>query len=504
MPNYQDLVIPKTELFYRSTLVETVDVSVEIHLWRRKLACVKRFKFDLLTRDNIKFFKDEANIFKKISHENIVRFYGILIDPPSLGIVMHFCINSDVFKNIEKLRLEIRKDACVTGDATSVHVVNPLSKDSEAIREKRDLLMRNSFAQRKNCLTILEDHVVHSVVSKEKELVKSTDLPNSELDDESDERGYDRRLPSLRFTGRTRVSSVLRHLETKDSFEPMLVALQVSRGMAYLHSQGITHRDLKSLNILLDEKFNAQIADFGDSSFGESSAGESKIIEMGTPGWAAPELLLGEGVSKASDVFSFGIILWELLTFRAPSVLLNLEMLQLPEVRNLPCTFEHPLLNSKNRPNIPFDISDKSSFSSNPSISNLSSFFDRKPSQNPSMSGDNAIVTQNHDLTLIEIGDPHSAKVLMCDMNLRPPLPCDIPSTLKNILVSSWSVNQADRPSFSDIYNDLEKMLVNQEFEKFDIPCNVESVINVCAATDRLSDKTARCSMSIDFMTEQI
>lgn len=90
--------------------MEQVDVSVEIHLWRRKLTVVKRFKFDLLTRDNIKFFKAEANIFQRLSHENIVDFYGVLVDPPSLGIVMKFCSNGDVFKRIEKEREKYEKE----------------------------------------------------------------------------------------------------------------------------------------------------------------------------------------------------------------------------------------------------------------------------------------------------------------------------------------------------------------------------------------------------------
>lgn len=110
LPNYKDVVIPKTELYYRSKLMEQVDVSVEIHLWRRKLAVVKRFKFDLLTRDNIKFFKAEANIFQRLKHENIVDFYGVLVDPPSLGIVMQFCSNGDVFKILEKERIKFEKE----------------------------------------------------------------------------------------------------------------------------------------------------------------------------------------------------------------------------------------------------------------------------------------------------------------------------------------------------------------------------------------------------------
>jgi hypothetical protein len=290
MPNYQDFVIPKTELFYRSTLVETVDMSVEIHLWRRKLACVKRFKFDLLTRDNIKYFKDEANIFKKLSHENIVRFYGILIDPPSLGIVMHFCTNSDVFQNIEKLRLELRQ-AKAAAEETTVSVMNPMSSRDRDVSKDKEASPMGNFAERAKCLTIFEDHLVHSALSNEEELQPMGGRSSEEWQQSRGEGGGDlegeggglhesRRgaTSSLRFTMKipSRLSSVMsvRHLETKDTFEPMLVALQVCRGMGYLHSQGITHRDMKSLNVLLDEKFNAQIADFGESSFGEiSSAG---------------------------------------------------------------------------------------------------------------------------------------------------------------------------------------------------------------------------------------
>ena len=104
MPNYRDVVIPKSELYYRHKIEERVDISVEIHLWRRRLVCVKRFKFDILTRDNIKFFKQEANIFRNLRNGNIVRFYGVVIDPPGMGIVMEFCSHGDLFKFLEKAR----------------------------------------------------------------------------------------------------------------------------------------------------------------------------------------------------------------------------------------------------------------------------------------------------------------------------------------------------------------------------------------------------------------
>jgi serine/threonine protein kinase len=479
MPNYQDFVIPKTELFYRSTIVETVDLSVEIHLWRRKLACVKRFKFDLLTRDNIKYFKDEANIFKKLSHENIVRFYGILIDPPSLGIVMQFCTNSDVFKQIEKMRQGARNEKA-SKEETLISVINPLSfRERDSSKEKDISSTVKNLAKHSRSLTIYEDHVVHSVSMEEELQVMNRSSDDDDIDEVSQPYGSHRFAMKMSVHRMSSVMSV-RQYETKDTFEPMLVALQVARGMAYLHSQGITHRDMKSLNVLLDEKYNAQIADFGESSFGEiSSTGDGPHLgEMGTPGWAAPELLLGEGVSKASDVFSFGIILWELLTLRAPSVLITLEMLQLPNVCGLPSTYNHPFLKIRKSNS---DRTDKHSISS--TSSGFSGFFDRmaQPGSTPSGSTvSSSLHLQDHDLTMIEIGDLQTAKVLMCDLRLRPPMPCNLPAALKNILTSCWSANESRRPSFSDIYTDLEKMLVNQEFDKLNIPCEVEAVVHIC------------------------
>ena len=68
------------------------------------------------------------------------------------------------------------------------------------------------------------------------------------------------------------------------------------------------------------------------------------VGELGTAGWAAPEMILGQGASPASDVFSYGIVLWELLTWRVPSVMISVKMLQEESVRCHSSTFDHPLL----------------------------------------------------------------------------------------------------------------------------------------------------------------
>ena len=74
------------------------------------------------------------------------------------------------------------------------------------------------------------------------------------------------------------------------------------------------HRDLKSLNILLDYSGNAKLADFGWTRI-KASVMTSKI---GTYQWMAPEVIAGFKYTEKADVFSFGVILWELATRKPP------------------------------------------------------------------------------------------------------------------------------------------------------------------------------------------
>jgi PAS domain S-box-containing protein len=95
-------------------------------------------------------------------------------------------------------------------------------------------------------------------------------------------------------------------------------ALDIAYGMAYLHSMDppIIHRDLKSLNVLLDENDHCKIADFGLSRELHSSNMASGT--MGTPHWLAPEVLKGERYTAKVDVYSYAIVLWEMATTEKP------------------------------------------------------------------------------------------------------------------------------------------------------------------------------------------
>ncbi|MED6143676.1 hypothetical protein PIB30_007974 [Stylosanthes scabra] len=99
------------------------------------------------------------------------------------------------------------------------------------------------------------------------------------------------------------------------------IAIGAAKGLAYLHeecSQKIIHRDIKSANILLDDTFEAQVADFGLARLTDTTASHVSTRVVGTFGYMAPEYATSGKLTDRSDVFSFGVVLLELLTGRKP------------------------------------------------------------------------------------------------------------------------------------------------------------------------------------------
>src|SRR5580765_2011778 len=110
-------------------------------------------------------------------------------------------------------------------------------------------------------------------------------------------------------------------LRTENGALPLDTALQVTQELAealdYAHAQGIVHRDVKPSNIIVATDGHPKIADFGIAKLNASDLPQTGRT-LGTPAYMAPEQLRGDPVDGRSDLFSLGIILYQLLTGHRP------------------------------------------------------------------------------------------------------------------------------------------------------------------------------------------
>ncbi|MGD2246118.1 MAG: protein kinase [Candidatus Aminicenantes bacterium] len=96
------------------------------------------------------------------------------------------------------------------------------------------------------------------------------------------------------------------------------IAKQVCEGLAEAHKVGIVHRDLKPNNIIIDKEGNARIMDFGIARSLESKGITGAGVMIGTPEYMSPEQVEGKDVDQRSDIYSLGVILYEMVTGRVP------------------------------------------------------------------------------------------------------------------------------------------------------------------------------------------
>ncbi|KAA0061554.1 hypothetical protein IC582_011955 [Cucumis melo] len=116
---------------------------------------------------------------------------------------------------------------------------------------------------------------------------------------------------------------------TMDWQTRLKIALGSAKGLAYIHEDchpKIIHRDIKAANILLDFKFEAKVADFGLAKFTSDVNTHVSTRVMGTFGYLAPEYASSGKLTEKSDVFSFGVMLLELITGRRPVDMSNTAM----------------------------------------------------------------------------------------------------------------------------------------------------------------------------------
>ncbi|KAG5610860.1 hypothetical protein H5410_022141 [Solanum commersonii] len=140
---------------------------------------------------------------------------------------------------------------------------------------------------------------------------------------QDDERGIQRLLVYEFLPNRSVQDHLISRFMSPLPWETRLnIARDAARGLAYLHEGmefQIIFRDFKSSNILLDEKWNAKLSDFGLARLGPSDGlSHVSTAVVGTVGYAAPEYIQTGRLTSKSDVWSYGVFLYELITGRRP------------------------------------------------------------------------------------------------------------------------------------------------------------------------------------------
>jgi serine/threonine-protein kinase len=108
------------------------------------------------------------------------------------------------------------------------------------------------------------------------------------------------------------LASLLRRIGRLPQDKALDIARQLCAGLAAAHNKGVLHRDLKPANIMLDGRGQVVITDFGLAGLADNIRGAE--VRSGTPAYMAPEQIAGKEVSTRSDIYSLGLVLYEVFT----------------------------------------------------------------------------------------------------------------------------------------------------------------------------------------------
>lgn len=148
----------------------------------------------------------------------------------------------------------------------------------------------------------------------------------------------------MEFVAGESLSAMLRREGTLDQARAAAVTRQAALGLAAAHDHGVTHRDVKPGNLMISSRGTVKVADFGIALSGQDMT--SKLTStgelVGTPGYLSPEVCLGKPVDQRSDIFSLGIVLFEMLTGDTPfkdesplGLMLEVVEAKIPDIREI-------------------------------------------------------------------------------------------------------------------------------------------------------------------------
>lgn len=198
-------------------------------------------------------------------------------------------------------RYEIIQELGRGGMATVYLAYDPLFERQVALKLlKRDLLddpqVRERFERETKIIAKLEHPAI---------------VPVHDVGKDNDQMFYVMRY----MTGGSLSDRMTNRLSLEES---MRIIQRIAGALDYAHARGVIHRDLKPGNILFDDEGNAFISDFGIAKL---ASGQTKLTSsgiIGTPSYMSPEQAIGENVDGRSDIYSLGVILFEMLSGKLP------------------------------------------------------------------------------------------------------------------------------------------------------------------------------------------
>jgi serine/threonine protein kinase len=148
----------------------------------------------------------------------------------------------------------------------------------------------------------------------------------------------------MEFVDGESLSSAIKREGRLQVGDALKILHQSAKGLSVAHEHGVIHRDIKPGNLMLNQRGQIKIADFGialaNHDFNSKLTGTGEFV--GTPGYLSPEVCLGKMVDQRSDIFALGIVLFEMLTGRTPfsdesplKLMLDVVQSQIPDVREL-------------------------------------------------------------------------------------------------------------------------------------------------------------------------
>ena len=141
---------------------------------------------------------------------------------------------------------------------------------------------------------------------------------------------------AMEFIEGTTLHELLAEKRVLPTEEVVQLARQICRGLDYAHSNGIVHRDVKPANIMITANGTVKIMDFGIAKSGGQVTNTGQVL--GTPNYMAPEQVKGRPLDGRSDLFSLGVILYEMLTGEKPFVGQNVTTIIYKIVNETPIT----------------------------------------------------------------------------------------------------------------------------------------------------------------------